>query len=579
MTKAQRSKRLKVFLAIISVTMVVFGLRLVQIQGIDANAWAGMAREAAAHEVEIPAPRGDIVDREGNVLAGTVDAVAITADPSMTAENAPAIADVIVDVLGDEVDYFTLIEELRKPDSRFTYIARQVPRFESTRIERELRERRLPGVFVEAETLRTYPGEELGANILGYLDGSGAGVAGLESTFDEQLTGEPGVRSFAMSPQGERLPLAETQTTDAVPGHDVVSTIDRDLQWFADRRLAEAVRDSGSGWGLAVTIDVQTGEVLQQSQYPSFNPDTREGIDGPHTAARGVQHIYEPGSVQKVLTFAAAADQGKVDANTRFQVPGSLDVGGFTISDYWDHGTINMTAAGIVARSSNLGTIIAAKQLEDEVLHDYLTGFGLGQRTGVGLPGESPGILADPDTWRSSHRATISFGQGVSVTGIQMAGALAAIGNDGTYIEPRLVQGVRTEDGVEPIAEPETREVISPRAAREVLTMMEATVADGGTAPAAQIDGYRVAGKTGTAWRVDPDTGSYARGQYTVSFAGIAPADDPRFVTYVVLDNPSGDASGGGTAAPVFADVMQAALEQYGVPPSGKPYPDTSLEW
>lgn len=579
MTRAQRSRRLRAFLVIICVTLCAFGLRLVQIQGIDANAWAAMAREAASHEVEIPAPRGDIVDRNGDVLAGTVDAVAITADPSMTGQNAPAIADVIVDVLGDEVDYFGLIEELRKPDSRFVYLARKVPRWESTQIERTLRERRLAGVFVEPETLRTYPGGSLAANVLGYLDGSGTGVAGLEATFDEALTGTAGVRSFAMSPQGERLPLAETQTTDAVPGEDVVTTIDRDLQWYADQRLAEAVRSSGSGWGLAVTVDVESGEVLQLSQYPSFNPDTRENMDSSRTVARGVQHIYEPGSVQKVLTFAAAADQGKVDADTRFQVPGSLDVGGFTISDYWDHGLINMTAAGIIARSSNLGTIIAAQQMGDDVLHQYLTDFGLGQRTGVGLPGESPGLLSKHENWRSSHRATISFGQGVSVTAVQMVAALAAVANDGTYIEPRLVKGVRSADGIEELEAPETRRVVSERAAREVITMMEATVGEGGTAPAARIDGYRVAGKTGTAWRVNPDTGRYVRGQYTVSFAGMAPAEDPRFVTYVVLDNPSGNASGGGTAGPVFADIMQAALERYAVPPSGEPAPETPMDW
>lgn len=579
MTKRQRTVRLRIILVLVLSVLSVFGLRLFQIQGIDANAWAAMAENASKHEVRIPAQRGDIVDRNGEVMAGTVDAVALTANPTMTAANAPAIARVILEHLDDDVDYFDMVEKLRKPDTQFVYLERKVPTWKSSAILKDLKAQKIPGIFVEPETLRTYPGGSLAANLLGFLDGSGMGVSGIEKTYHEQLTGTDGVRRFAMSPQGERLPQGESHTTDAVPGQDVVTTVDRDLQWYADQRLAEQVRSVHAGWGLAITMDIKTGEILQSSQYPSFNPDTRQNMTNDRTVNRAVQNVYEPGSVQKLLTMASVVDQGKASATTKVRIPGAMDVGGFTIGDAWDHGTIKLTAAGVIAKSSNLGTVVASQQISSKSLYDYLRAFGLGRRTGIGLAGESNGILSDPSNWGKAEKSTISFGQGVSVTAMQMIAAVGAIANGGVYVQPSIVKGIGEEDGISPVVEPKTHRVISKRASAEVLKMMEATLGEGGSAPLANIDGYRVAGKTGTAWRIDPDTGRYVGGQYTVSFAGVAPADDPRFVTYVVIDNPRGSASGGYTAAPVFKDIMKTALERFGVAPSGTETPATKLEW
>jgi cell division protein FtsI (penicillin-binding protein 3) len=281
-----------------------------------------------------------------------------------------------------------------------------------------------------------------------------------------------------------------------------------------------------------------------------------------------------------VLTFAALADAGEVTPRTRIAVPGALWIDGHEVNDNWPHGLLRLTAAGVIAKSSNLGTVLASRRISDELLYDYLRSFGLGEPTGVGLPGESGGILPPPQGWADINHATIAFGQGLSVTVLQMAAAVGAVANGGTYVQPSLVSGfVRPDGTTTPASAPATHQAVSERAAATVTRMMEAVTTEGGTAPLAAIPGYRVAGKTGTAQRVDPETGAYVDGQNTISFAGFAPADAPRFVTYVVLDNPRPGSTGGASAAPVFADVMSMLLQRYGVPPTGTKPPSDRLVW
>ncbi len=588
MSSTQRlsRRRLRVGLVLVIAVALVFGLRLFQVQGFDTRAYADMARAAGTATTTVPAPRGDILDRNGEVLATSVDALTITADPSMTADAAPRIARVLVQELGeDTVDYFATIEALRTPDSRYVVLERDVPAAQGRKALETLQAARLTGVFGESETLRTYPGGRLASNLVGYLgrtDGSDdvVGVQGLERQYDEQLTGKDGSATYEVSPSGQRIPLAESTVDEMVPGADVQTTIDRDLQWYSDQRLAEAVRAAEADWGLAITMDVRTGQVVQLSQAPTFDPSSKSTMTDTRTVSRFVQTVYEPGSVMKPITMAALADQGKVTPETQIVVPGSMTIDKFPIGDYWDHGTINLTAAGVIAKSSNLGTIVAAQQMDDETMHDYLREFGFGAKSGVELPGESNGILTDAASWTKANHATISFGQGISVTAMQVVRAIGAIANGGVMVEPTVVDGFVDADGNRAeAAATDTRRVVSKEASSMVTRMMEAVTADDGTAPAAQIPGYRVAGKTGTAWRVNPDTGRYVRGQNTVSFVGFAPADEPRFVTYVVLDRPYSDAGGGSTAAPVFHDIMSMALERFGVTPTGSPNPKIAQEW
>ena len=570
--------RLRLCLLIIAFLLSLFAARLFQLQGVDANAYAAKAAEEGTQQIALHADRGEILDRNGDALATSVDARAITADPTMTEDDAPAIASVLSKRL--DLDYFTLVEKLRKPDTRFVYLDHQVPTWKADRAVEAVEKAGLTGVFAQREPLRTYPGNKLAANTLGLVNSAGDGGAGLERSFDDILAGEDGQATYEVSPSGERIPLADSTVKEPKPGSDVVTTLDRDLQWFTQQRLKQAIDETSSDWGVALVKDVKTGEVLSLSQLPTFDANDSDSITETNMNARAVQNVYEPGSVQKVITMAALADKGLVTPRTKVRVPGSMTLDGFTIGDYWSHGMLNMTAAGVIARSSNMGTVVLSQQMSNKALHSYLEDFGFGQPTGVGLPGESGGILAPPSNWSDAQHATISFGQGISVTAMQEASAIEAIANGGVYTEPSLVSGHVGPNGEETDApEPESHRVVSKQAASAVTKMMESVTTSGGTATNTKIAGYRTAGKTGTAWRVDPDTGEYVRGENTVSYVGFAPADNPRFLTYVVLDNPAGGGSGSGDAGPVFHDVMRAALERYGVPPTGSRPPRTPLYW
>ncbi|AWB91986.1 peptidoglycan D,D-transpeptidase FtsI family protein [Aeromicrobium chenweiae] len=573
-------RRLRVCLVLVVVIFSLFGARLFQIQGLDASAYAAKAVASGTQKKVDPAPRGAILDRNGEELATSVDGLTLIADPKMTVENAPQIARVLREKLGDKIDYFDTIDKLRTPKSRYVQLIRDLPKWTADKALAALDKARLPGVFTEKETLRTYPGGRLAANLLGYTNAAGEGVAGIEQQYDKILTGTDGSSTYEVSPTGQRIPMADSTVKEMVPGRDVQTTIDRDLQWYADQRLADAVQESSADWGLAVTMDVKTCQIVQMSQAPTFDADTRTGMTDDRTVSRGVQHVYEPGSVMKTVTMAALADQGKIAADTPIVVPPKMTIDRFPIGDYWQHGTLRLTAAGVIAKSSNLGTIVAAQQMSNTTMHAYLSKFGFGQKTGVSLPGESKGILTDGSGWTKANHATISFGQGISVTAMQMMRAVGAIANAGKMCEPSVVTSTIDEEGNKvPVSTGATKRIVSKDAASAVTRMMEAVTAPDGTAPAAAIKGYRVAGKTGTAWRVDPTTGRYIRGQNTVSFMGFAPADNPRFLTYIVLDKPVSSAGGGSTAAPVFHDVMSMALERFGVAPSGSKSPKVAQDW
>lgn len=566
----------------IAVVLSVFAARLVQLQGVDPGSYAEMAAAEGSVTVTLPATRGEILDRDGVALAHSVDGTMIVADPALTAEDAPELATFLAQRL--DVDYFRTLERLRIEDSRFQYIARRVPASKADDVVADAEEKGFEGLITEHDPMRTYPSGEVGASLVGFLgtpsnDGAARALAGLEDSFDTYLAGADGEARYQVG-AGNTIPLGDNTVKPAVDGEDLRTTLDADLQWYAQRVLQQTIQQSGGASGHAVIMDSRTGGLLAVADYPTY--DNRDALDYDESRykAASLTDPYEPGSVQKVMTAAALIDAGHATRRTQVEVPPVLHRQDRPINDWWDHEDLRLTLAGIIARSSNIGTVLASDQFEDGELRRYLTRFGLGQRTGVGLHGESRGILPGGSAWTSQVGDRIAFGQSLAVNAVQMTAAINTIANGGVRIEPSLVQGSATLDGGARVGtdEAQARRVVSASAARQTMQMMEQVVKpDVGVAPGAQVPGYRVAGKTGTAQRVDPECGCYD-GSYTVSFAGFAPADDPRFTIYVVVHEP--DAGGGGSVGgPAFSKLMSYTLRRYGVPPTGTETPTIKTEW
>lgn len=572
-------RRLRVGFIVVAMVMSVFAGRLVQLQGFDGAQYAHAAVQERISKVTLHATRGEITDAAGVPLATTVDTLAVTADPKLTRPNAVQIAETLAPVL--KVDSADLVPKLRTPKSRFVYLARKVPAATWKKAREALRTEGLSGgVLTEPDPLRTYPSGAVAANIVGFVGSEGKGLSGLEYALDDKLAGKDGHMVYERGLNGQQIPLANSTEQDPVPGANVRLTINRDVQWAAQKAITEQVRRTKSRSGDAIVVDTRTGEVVAAATAPTFNPNAPTKSTAFNRVNRPLQEMYEPGSVEKVLTAASLIDAGYVTPETRIRVPGSLVRDGRRIGDYWDHGTINLTFAGALAKSSNVGTILAAERMPMQLQEDYLRKFGIGQPTGIGLPGEAKGLLADAKDWNSLRRATISFGQGLSVNAIQMASAVATVANGGVRVEPSLVKGFVDDEGkLTPNPAPKRTRVVSAKAASTVAQMMEQVVqGEDALSKKAAIPGYRIAGKTGTAQRADSDCGCY-RG-YTASFAGFAPADAPRFVVYVALQDPKGgDNSGSGLAAPVFHDIMAFTLQKYGVPPTGATSPTIPLTW
>jgi cell division protein FtsI (penicillin-binding protein 3) len=572
--------RLRVGLLAIAMLLSLFGARLFQLQGVDSKAYASRAEAAGLVTLDLPAKRGRILDRNGVPLAESIAGMMIVADPTRTTANAEAIAKILADRL--HLDYFDLLAKLTKKGTRFVYVARRIPSTLASSVMNDLQDRDYVGVDTRTDPLRTYPAGDVGANLVGYLGDDPTKVSGgLERSFNALLAGKDGQETYEVG-GGNRIPLGDNSQVKPVNGKDLTLTIDRDVQWYSQRVLRQAVQSSRAESGAAVVMDSRTGEILALADYPTFDPNKPGQAKKKDLISRALSDVYEPGSVQKVLTVAGLLDAGKVSQRTRIRVPKQLPVLDRTIGDWFDHGLLRLTLAGVLARSSNIGTALAAMQFTPEELWAYLDKFGLGQRTDIGMPGETRGLLPPADIWSTLTRAQIAFGQGVSVNALQMAVAVNALANGGELVSPSLVRGRATTSAGNEVGTETTRvrRAVSTEAAVKTAEMMElVTTPDIGTAPGAGIEGYRVAGKTGTAQEVGGACNCYADGGLAVSFAGFAPADRPRFTVYVVIKRPGEGASGGGTAGPVFRKILTHVLQKYAVPPTTTTPPVIPTKW
>ncbi|WP_329386616.1 penicillin-binding protein 2 [Streptomyces sp. NBC_01351] len=588
--------RLRLVSVGLTLVMVAFVVRLLQVQAVDAATFSAEASKNRYTSVKLAAERGEITDRKGVALATSVDAYDITADPKMftpqdsKAPDAPEqAAALLAPILGQDAKKLTA--KLQTKNSRYVILAhRQTPQVwnQIKDLKRVFAEKAaadkknngpganvLAGVFKEDSSKRVYPNGDLAAGILGYVNAEGKGAGGLESSLDKKLAGKDGEITYAQS-GGRKVPTAGSDEKPAVPGEDIALTIDRDIQWAAQSAIAEQVEKSGADRGYVIVQDTRTGEVLAMANAPGFDPNDLSKASSAAMGNAALQDVYEPGSTAKVMSMAAVLEEKKATPETHVEVPNRLHRGDRLFEDDIDHPTWYLTLNGVLAKSSNIGTILATGQLgptqpeANKVLYSYLTKFGMGQPTGLNYPGESRGILAKPEDWSTSQQYTIPFGQGLSLNAMQAASVYSTIANGGVRIEPTLVRGTRGPDGrFTPAPAPERNQVISQETAKTLAEMLESVVDDQeGTGTKAKIPGYRVGGKTGTSNRVDPATGRYKG--YTASFAGFAPADNPRITVYCAIQNPTkGSYFGGQICGPIYKKVMEFALKTLQVAPTG----------
>jgi cell division protein FtsI (penicillin-binding protein 3) len=586
-------------LVLVIVFIVMVG-RLVSVQEFSHQRYASLSTSQLTQTVTVPAIRGGIYDRNGEVLAETVTKQTVVADPLLITHPA-VVADALSPVLGLPADQ--LRAELTE-SSGFVYLVHRVSAAEAARISAL----NLPGINLVPETQRVEPAGQLASPLVGTVNWEGSGASGLEYQYQSLLAGKAGSKSLLEAPDGVTLPGGGTVAS--TPGTGLELSIDESVQYVAEQALAAEISASHAFSGTAVVMDVKTGEIVAMANLQATTGTATTGAvatkaptkatptpsatstpsapstpsatstSGPtlvsqtDTLPAGIEEapsnsavtdVYEPGSVFKLVTFSAALSAGVVTPNQVISVPSALPMGTYTFHDAEAHGLERLTASSILAQSSNIGTIEVAEALGENRLLGQIANLGFGKPTGLHLPGESQGLVPGPSTWTGTSIGSTPIGQDDAVTAEQILDAYNAVANGGVFVAPRLVRGTVGANGdVTPAPASPSHRVINPTTNAELVSMLEGVVASG-TGTEAAIDGYTVAGKTGTAQIPNPDHLGYITGAYVGSFAGFAPAQDPVLSAVVVLDHPT-PIYGGAVAAPVFSTIMAYALHHYGVP-------------
>jgi cell division protein FtsI (penicillin-binding protein 3) len=583
-----------IFLALLVAAVQLFYLQVPHASGLRAEA-AGQLKVTDVQK----ALRGSIIDRNNDQLAFTMEARALTFQPrrihKQLAEakqknaNAPdpqkRLTDIAKEValrLNNKPDKATLLKKLRS-DETFVYLARAVDPAIATAITTKY-----PEVGAERQDLRQYPGGSLAANIVGGIDWDGHGLLGLEDSMDAELAGTDGSITYDRGSDGVVIPGSYRNQHKAANGSTVQLTLDDDIQFYVQQQVQQAKNLSGSRNVSAVVLDAKTGEVLAMTNDNTFDPSQDIGRQGNKQMGNpAVTSPFEPGSVNKIVTASSVIEYSLSNPDEVLQVPGSINMGGVTVHDAWDHGVTPYTTTGVFGKSSNVGTLMLAQRVGPDRYYDMLRKFGLGQRTNVGLPGESAGLVPPLDQWSGSTFSNLPIGQGLSMTLLQMAGMYQTLANDGVRMPPRIIKATIAPDGShteEP--RPEGIRVVSPETARTVRNMLRAVVQHDprgiqqGTGPAAAVEGYQISGKTGTAQQINPACGCYFDNVYWITFAGMATSDDPRYVIGIMMDNPqhAADGSPGSSAAPLFHNIAGWLLQRENVPLSPDPGPPLKLQ-
>ena len=565
--------RIRALIFMTAVIMFLFGLRLVQVQALQANDY----RDRAVNEMEkvktLQAPRGDITDINGVSFARSVAATSIVVDQTQILNPAKVAAFVapILDLNVSDVQTaltgtrkWSMVAQNAKP-ATWLKLKGAIDQYNSQ--FPGMSPERIIGFFPERSYVREYPSGSLIASLIGFVNRDGIGATGLESSMNSTISGKQGKYSYANGYKAE-IPGSQSVIVPAQSGTSIRLTVDRDIQWVAAKAIADVVKSTRALSGTVIVMDPKTGQVLAHATAPTFDPNNTSKVSLVAMRNPSVQDVYEPGSTGKVMTLAAALEEKKITPETVLTIPYALKRSVKTFHDHEPHPTQRLTTAGVLAVSSNTGSIKIGEMLSNDKLYEYLTKFGIGSKTGSGLPGESRGILPKVADWSGTTAPTVAFGQGYSLTAMQATSVFATIANDGVRVSPTVIAGTSDSSGnYTPSATRESVRVISTDTAAKMRLMMESVVSANGTAPSAAIPGYRVAGKTGTAQRIDDTCGCY-RG-YTASFIGFAPADNPAYVISVTIQDPKGMHWGGYLGGPVFKKVMSFVLQSKGIAPTG----------
>ena len=514
-----------------------------------------MAARQHLETVVVPASRGAILDHDGRPLAIGKQTITVYANPKQV--NKPReLALAAGHVLGADPE--TLYPQLKDRSRGFVYLARKVDQEKAEKLEM----RGFAGVGFYPEEMRFYPQGPVASQVLGYAGLDNKGLEGLERSFEKVLSGKPGSQTIVKDPFGRALDVVETKAE--TPGRSIRLSLDDQVQANAETILQDTVRQWGARSASAIVMDPHTGDVLAMATAPRFNANKFSVTRADRRRNRAVTDTYEPGSTFKLVTVAAALEEGIVSPRTSFVLKPTIRVADRTIHESHSRGTERLNVRQIIEQSSNVGTITIAQRLGEGQLAHWIDRFGFGKRTGVDFPGESPGFALPLDQWSGSTIGTVPIGLGIAVTPVQMARAYSAIANGGVLVTPRLVDRV----GGETVSSGGKKRVISRRVSRQMLDMLRGVVLEG-TGTRAAIPGYTVAGKTGTAAKIDPN-GRYSRSRYVASFVGLVPATNPKLVIMVMVDEPHGDIYGGVVAAPAFAEIARFNLQYFEIPPDAQ---------
>ena len=568
-------ERIRKIVAFALVVLLLFALRLIDLQAIRASGYVDRAQNELTKSATLLAPRGTIYDVNGVELARSVSAINIAVDQMLINDPITA-ANLVAPILGMTPDQ--LLPQITGT-KRYVIIAKDVtPAIwekiytvvsnynKTVMAQKKGISKRISGFIPERSYIRDYPSGSLTASLIGIINDAGVGASGVESSLNPMLSGVNGEYRYANG-RGSIIPGSQEVQVEAKSGTSIRLTIDQDVQWVAQNAINQAVSSSRAKSGTVIVMDPKTGHILAQASAPTFDPNSTKKITLETLNNPAVQEVYEPGSTGKVITVAAALEEQKITPNTVFTVPYSMKIYDRTFSDHEKHPTEQMTTTKLLAVSSNTGSIKIGQLLGKDKLYNYLRKFGIGESTNSKIAGESAGILHPVKDWSGVSLPTISFGQGYSVTALQSTSVFATIANNGIKVNPTILAGVVDQSGrYTPAKKAEGVRVLSDETAAKMRLMMEGVVSKTGTAPTAAISGYRVAGKTGTAQRYNTACGCYSG--YTATFIGFAPADAPKYVVSVTIQDPKGMHWGGVLAGPVFKKVMSFVLQNEKVKPT-----------